>query len=313
MDPIIRSPRPEDYPALARIHNDQNEPDFHTTPNGLGESDARRAAASPRFRRLLLEAGGEPVATVTLHPDFGDDGREHVRWAYPYVRRDRRGEALDARLLRHAIALDPGPVREVRTTVRADFVEATSFLDAEGFEELYRSWGSHLDLARFDVGRFDGAVDALLQQGIRLVRYVDLVPDAELEARVIAFQRRVEEDAVAVEPVIPRRHDDLRSPQALPGTWMLALAEGDAIVGITGLAGPGRGGMIEWSFVGVARPFRNRGIGTALGVRTARIAQGLGFADLNAAGAGTRTPILTVVRTLGFAVEPAWITYSSAR
>lgn len=313
MQMCIRAPRAEDYPALARIHNDQNEPDFHTTPDRLRDADARRAAASSHHRRLVLEADGEPGATLTWHPDFGDDARGDVRWTYPYVRRDRRGEGLDARLVRHALALDFGPVREVRTTLRADFVAATSFLETEGFCELYRSWGSHLDLTRFDPDRFDGAVDELARAGIRLVRYLDLAPDAELEARVIAFQRRVEEDAIAFEPVIPRRHDDLRSPHTLPETWTLALDKRDEIVGIASLVGPARDGMIECGFTGVARADRNRGIGTALAARTACIAQGLGFVDLNAAGAGTGTPILAVVRKLGFAVEPAWITYASPR
>ena len=313
METQIRSPRPEDYPALTRIHNDQNEPDFHSTPDRLRNADGRRAAASPNYCRLVLEAGGEPIATLTWHPDFGDDARGDVRWTYPYVRRDRRGEGLDARLVRHALALDPGPVREVRTTLRDDFVAATSFLEAEGFEELYRSWGSHLDLTHFDSGPYDALITDLERSGVRLVPYTDLPGSASLEERVVAFQREVEEDAVSFEPVIPQRHEDLRSPHAMPKTWTLALTEADEVVGIASFVGPPHGEMIECGFTGVAKDYRNRGIGTALGARTARTAQDLGFTDLNAAGGGSDTPIVAVKRKLGFAIEPAWITFTNHR
>ena len=51
-------------------------------------------------------------------------------------------------------------------------------------------------------------------------------------------------------------------------------------------------------------------IATALVARTAAVAQRLGCTELNAGGGGVDTPMLRVVRTLGFEVEPAWVTFS---
>lgn len=306
---MIRSARPEDYPALAEIHNQQNEPDWHTTPERLRTSDERYAAASPHFRRLVMEEAGQLVATGTIHPDFGDPPAPGRRWVYLYCHSDHRGKGHDRQLLTRALELDLGRVSMVTTTNRADFVGMTSFLDEEGFGELYRTWGSHLDLARFDAQTFEPLVSEFERQGVRLVAYGSTSPSPELEARVIAFQREAEEDAIAFEPVIPRRQDDLRSENAMSHTLTLALVGEGEIIGMSSLIGPPRGEMIESGFVGVARAYRNRGIATALGARTAAIAKELGFLDLNAAGAGVDTPSMRVKRKLGYVIEPAWITF----
>ena len=307
----IRPARPEDYPALVEIHNQQNEPDWHTTPERLASADAQRAAASPYFRRLVMEEAGQLVATGTIHPDFGEPPAPGRRWVYLYCHPDHRGIGHDRGMLARALELDPGRVTEVTTTIRADFVGMTSFLEEEGFEELYRTWGSHLDLTRFEAKAFEPLIADLERQGVRFVAYDSLPPSRELEARVIAFQRETEEDAVAFEPVIPRMQDDLRSEYAMPHSLTLALVGEAEIIGMAGLVGPPRGEMIESGFTGVARAYRNRGVATALGACTAAIAKELGYLDLNAAGAGVDTPILAVARKLGYVIEPAWITFGN--
>lgn len=305
----FRSPRPEDYTLLAAIQNDQNEPDHHTTAERLRASDAHATEKVPHFRRLVLEDHGTIVATGVIRGDFGDAPRSDRRWVYLHTHRDHHGRGLDTRLLEHALEADPGPIAEVATTVRADFVSMTGFLGDVGFEELYRTWGSHLDLTRFDPAVYDSLVAPLDRQGIRLASYTSLPRSSELDRRVIAFQRRVEEDAVAFEPVIPRRQDDLLSDFAMPDTLTLALTLEDEIVGMASLVGPPRGEMIECGFTGVARAYRSRGIATALEARTAAIARELGFSDLNAGGGGTDTPCLGLKRKLGYQIEPAWLTF----
>lgn len=310
MPVTIRSPRAEDYPVLAAIHNEQNEPDWHTTPGRLAASDARSEARTSLFRRLVVEDAGQLLATGTIHGDFGDPPQPGRRWVYLFTHSDHRGRGLDRQMLRRALALDPGPVSEVATTIRADFIGMTSFLEEEGFKELYRTWGSHLDLKRFDAAAFEPLTAELEKQGVRLVPYSDLAQAAELVDRIIAFQREAEEDSLAFEPVIPRRQDDLMSEYAMPDTLTLALTGKGEIVGMSSLVGPPRGEMIEIGFTGVARSYRRRGIATALEAHTASRARELGFTDLNAAGAGGDSPNLRVKRRLGYDIEPAWITFA---
>lgn len=308
----IRSPHAGDYQVLATIHNEQNEPDWHTTPERLARSDVRSSEQSPVFRRLVLEDSGEVLATGTIHADFGDAPVPIRRWVYLYTHRDHRGAGLDRRLLRRALELDAGPVAEVATTIRADFVGMTSFLVEEGFEELGRSWGSHLDLKRFDPAVFESLIAELKREGLRFVRYSALPQSNELIDQVVAFQRLIEEDALAFEPVIPRKQGDLLSDNAMPNSLTLAISPEDEIIGISSLTGPARAGMIEIGFTGVARSYRNRGVATALEVHTAVLARELGFVDLNAAGAGSASANLTVKRKLGYVIEPAWITFTKS-
>lgn len=303
----IRPPQSADYGALAEIHNSQNEPDWHTTPERLATADAH-AASTRHFRRLVMEKSGRIIATGTIHPDFGDPPLPGKRWVYLYSHPEHRGTGIDRQLLEYAVERDSGSITEVATTIRDDFVNMTSFLDS-GFEELYRTWGSHLNLARFDIGEFEALITQLQAEGIRFVPYSDLPQTSAFAKQVVAFQREMEKDSLAAEPVIPRQQDDLYSEYAMPETLTLALAADNEIIGISSLIGPARGEMIEIGFTGVARQYRNRGIGTALDALTAVRAQELGFLDLNAAGAGTDSPNMRVKRKLGFVIEPAWITF----
>ena len=306
----VRPAHPDDYPVVAAIHNHQNEPDFHYAPDVMRARDAASAAVSQYARRYVAELDGAVVATASVAGDFGVDAADDVRWVNIAVRADVRGQAIDTELLKHALRMDVGDVREVRSCIRADFIAAAGFLREGGFHELYRSWGAHLELARFDPAAFEPVRTRLEQSGVRFVGYLDLAPDARLEARVVAFQRSLEEDAVSFEPVIPKRWGDLRSEGALLGSWTLAFLGEDELIGMASLEGPRSGDRIACGFTGVARAYRERGIGTVLETFSARHAIELGCHDLNCGGGGTETPMLRLKRRLGYDVEPAWVTFS---
>lgn len=313
MSLLIRSARPGDYPAVASLHNAQNEPDHHTTPERLRALDDRSAQRDPAFRRFVAEDAGEVLATGYLRATWAGHVRPGRYWVGLHVRDDHRGGAVDVRLLRHALEEAPGPVREVCTCIREDFVPAAGFLEPEGFEERFRSWGSHLDPSAFDAGRFEPLERELEHAGIRLATYPDLAGDPARDDRLLALQREVEEDVLAFEPIIPKRHADVTGPATIQDATVVAVARDGAYVGLASLVGDPSRPDLGCGLTGVARPYRNRGIATALKARTASIARRMGCRDLNAGGGGTDTPMLRVNRKLGFEIEPAWITFSSPR
>lgn len=279
---LIRPALPDDYPSIASIHNAQNEPDFHVTPE-----------------RLRATYAGET-----------EPGRY---WTLLHVREGHRHQGVDVGMLHHAIREAPAPVRELWTCIREDFVPAAGFLEPERFEERFRSWGAHLDLGTFDPTRFAPLLHELARSGIRLVGSHDLAGDPERDRRLVDLQRLLEDDALAFESVIPWRHDDVTSPDTILDATVVAVAPDGRTIGIASLVGDAVGANLGCGFTGVDRPYRNRGIATALKAHTAQIAQSIGCRELNAGGGGVDTPILRVNRKLGFETEPAWITFASLR
>lgn len=310
---LIRSARPDDYPTIASIYNAQNEPDFHLTAERLRDTDASSAKHDHAFRRLVAETDGDVIAAGDLRSTWAGETEPGRYWTLLHVREDHRHQGVDVQMLHHAIGEAPEPVRELWTCIREDFVPAAGFLEPERFEERGRSWGAHLDLSHFDPTRFAPLLHGLAQAGIRLLGYHDLAGDPDRDRRLLDLQRELEEDALALEPVIPRRHDDVTSPDTILDATIVAVAPDGRYVGIASLVGDPFGAHLACGFTGVDRPYRNRGISTALKARTAQIAQGLGCQELNAGGGGVDTPMLRVNRKLGFEIEPAWITSASRR
>lgn len=310
---IIRSARPDDYPAVASIHNAQNEPDFHATPERLFAGDEFSAEHDRAFRRYVAEMDGAVIATGDLRSTWAGETHPGRYWTLLCVREDHRHQGLDVRMLHHAIRDAPEPVREVWTCIREDFVPAAGFLEPEGFIEQFRSWGAHLDLSAFDPARFEPLVSKLERDGIRLVRYHDVAGDPERDRRLVELQRELEEDALAFEPIIPRTHDDVTSPDTLLDATVVAVAPDGRYVGLASLVGDAAGKHLGCGFTGVAHAYRNRGIATALEARVAQIAKGMGCVALNTGGGGVDTAMQRVNRKLGFEIEPAWITFASRR
>lgn len=162
----------------------------------------------------------------------------------------------------------------------------------------------------FDVGRFDSVIENLERTGVRIVGFPELVADPDLAHKLVSLQRELEADVLAFEPIIPRRHADVTDPDTVLGATTVAVAPDERYIGIASLVGDPAGRHLGCGFTGVSRQYRKRGIATALVARTAAVAQRLGCTELNAGGGGVDTPMLRVVRTLGFEVEPAWVTFS---
>ena len=140
----------DDYTAVSEIHNAQNEPDLHYTPEQLERTDTRAAEQDPSAKRYVAVLEGEIVATGYLWPSWGGMSYPERYWTGIYVRTDHRNQGVDTRLLHHALKNLDIPVKEVWTVVREDFVEPAGFLRDENFQEQGRTWGAHLDLTAFE-------------------------------------------------------------------------------------------------------------------------------------------------------------------
>ena len=87
----------------------------------------------------------------------------------------------------------------------------------------------------------------------------------------------------------PRWHGDVTRPDTVLDATVVAVTADGRYIGIASLVGDPVAKHLGCSFTGVARPYRNRGIATALQARTAQTARGMDCRELNAGGGGVDT------------------------
>ena len=305
----FRQPTGDDYLAVSEIHNAQNEPDFHYTPEQLKRLDQKLAEQDPFYRRHVAVLDDEIIATGYLRHDWGGMRYPERYWVGLYVRADYRNQGVDTQMLHHALEnLDP-PAKEVWTVVREDFTGAAGFLRDENFAEQGRTWGAHLDLTAFDVNKFEELKERLEAEGISFLPYVKL-QDPKKHAKVQALHAEAKRDMSLFEPVATAEFDDVEDETTLPETVMVAVKDGE-MVGVSSVDRGDR--MLHSGLTAVNEPYRYRGIGRVLKALSTDATKRSGHVHINSGGAGTDTPILRVNRALGYDVEPAWLTLASRR
>jgi GNAT superfamily N-acetyltransferase len=305
LSPVFHKATEEDYPVISEIHNAQNEPDLHRSPEQLKYLDDACRQRDARYRRYVAVARGEVVATGYFRRDWGGTTYYDRCWIGLHTRRDHQQQGVDTQLLHHGLRdMDP-PAPEVWTVVREDFVEQAGFLRDEGFEVQGRTWGAHLDLGAFDPQKFQNVQRRLEAEGVRFLPYQTL-GDPDKHARVQALHAEAKRDMPLFEPVVTPDFDDVEDEATLPETVTVAVTGAGEIVGVSSID---RGEqMLHFGLTAVTKPYRNRGVGRVLKALTAGAAKASGHVHVNSGGAGTDTPILRVNRALGFEIEPAWLT-----
>ena len=305
----FRQPTGDDYRAVSEIHNAQNEPDFHYSPEQLRHIDLKASERDPFYRRYVAVLDDKVIATGYLQYDYYGAKYPERYWVGLHVRADHRNQGVDTQMLHRALKdLEP-PAKEVWTVVREDFTEAAGFLRDEGFLEQGRTWGAHLDLETFEVNRFRALKEGLEQSGFSFLPYQTL-DDPEKHVRVQALHAEAKRDMPLFEPIATAEFDDVGDETTLPETVMVAVKAGE-LVGVSSVDRGNR--MLHSGLTAVIKPYRYRGIGRVLKALSADATKRLGHAHVNSGGAGTDTPILRVNRALGFDIEPAWLTLASRR
>ncbi len=289
LEPLeIRAPNPEDYEAIARLHNADNEPHFHTTAAQLAASDSSGA------RRVAVQAGAVLGTSE--------------RWWWGAVDAYRIAIHADAesvaRQLLTDLERDTLKAKRLLATVRADFLEGAHYL-RHGFREVFRSFGANLELESYQPERFSHLEAELARRGVRIVpRREWRAPggDAQLEA----IQREGNADLPGYEPVVTTQMN-FRDRTLLEAFWVAL--QGVTCVGFASLDGKPERSIVHFDSSAVQRNGRHQGIGLALAARAVAWAKARGYNEVNDGGAKTNTAQIRILERLGFELEPDWVTF----
>jgi GNAT superfamily N-acetyltransferase len=303
-----------DYAAYVEIVNEAY-PDYGWTVDEVRHLDGDWRPEGFHERRVIAEERRVPVGysdVSHVRGQFAPDNYNLAVIVRPAARRRGIGRALfeDA-----VAALLPRKPRWVRDQVKESNADSVAFATAIGAVELRRDWESRLDLATFDAAPFATAPRRAADAGVRITTLADeMRADADAVRRAYALHAAARLDVPSLDPPTPSPYERfeeevLRSPFALPEAYFLAIRDGRYI----GECAMGKEGtdpdVIYQHLTAVLRDERGTGVAMAMKLRAIEYAKAQGLREIRTWNASTNRPMLAINEALGFAKQPAWITF----
>jgi len=312
---VIRAATPADYPVLVAL-NKASYPDYGETEEEWRHWDDTWDHKKYFKSRVVAEDGGRVVGFGLVN---------HMRWAFvPTKYRIDVTVHPDHRERGHGSALYDALLDKVRersgkavaAAVKESMVGGVRFLTKRGFREVKRDWESRLFVEGFDFARFVTAEARVAKQGIRIVTLADeMQRDSSALQKAFELTEDCRMDIPSVDP--PTRHtfeefriEDIDAPGALLDAFFVAIDKDGRYLGVSNLFRSLDDPAFLWQGItGVRREARGKGIAMALKLRTVRYAIDKGVEHIKTWNDVHNRPMLAINEAMGFAKQPAWISY----
>ena len=312
---VIRAATPADYPVLVAL-NKASYPDYGETEEEWRHWDETWDHKKYFKSRVVAEDGGRVVGFGLVN---------HMRWAFvPTKYRIDITVHPDHRERGHGSALYDALLDKVRersgkavaAAVKESMVGGVRFLTKRGFREVKRDWESRLFVEGFDFARFATADTRVARQGIRIITLADeMQRDSSALQKAFELTEDCRMDIPSVDP--PTRHtfeefriEDIDAPGALLDAFFVAIDKDGRYLGVSNLFRSLDDPAFLWQGItGVRREARGKGIAMALKLRTVRYAIDKGVEHIKTWNDVHNRPMLAINEAMGFAKQPAWISY----
>ena len=312
---VIRAATPADYPVLVAL-NKASYPDYGETEEEWRHWDETWDHKKYFKSRVVAEDGGRVVGFGLVN---------HMRWAFvPTKYRIDITVHPDHRERGHGSALYDALLDKVRersgkavaAAVKESMAGGVRFLSKRGFREVKRDWESRLFVEGFDFARFVTAEARVAKQGIRIVTLADeMQRDSSALQKAFELTEDCRMDIPSVDP--PTRHtfeefriEDIDAPGALLDAFFVAIDKDGRYLGVSNLFRSLDDPAFLWQGItGVRREARGKGIAMALKLRTVRYAIDKGVEHIKTWNDVHNRPMLAINEAMGFAKQPAWISY----
>ena len=294
-----------DYQTIYNIYKTL-WPDSSATLDGIKSSDQRTLGEEYDFSRLLAEWDGQVVGygqrsrtvwsatpdqyfvSFSTLPDYRNKGIGTA--FFDQTENDLKVNKNAASLLAYTRDTQP---------------QSVSFLENRGYSITERITNSEIDLSQFDVEKYVPLRQKLAAEGIEIRPLSDLMDDEERYLdKLEALHWVLANDEPHSEPPKRRTPQEIKemyisTPHFYPEGWFIA-TDGDEFVGWSAiLIHQGEAERMETGITVIDRPYRRRGLATAMKVAGFEHALALGRPLIQTENEETN-PMLDLNKSLGF-------------
>ena len=280
-------------------------PDNATSVADFKHYDAARKP-DQFFQRLVVEQDGRLIAFASMgHPPHSTDPglyRFNIT-VQPDFEKQGVGTAVYDHIWQTLQACEPKPAILVSGCYQ-HHAQSVRFLQKRSFQQVMRWVITKLSMQAFDVEKFAPLINRLTAQGIEFVALPQLqAQDDNWLSNLHELDWALIQDVPL--PYTPKKVSleqfkqmYLAGPNVIPGSWIVALANG-RYVGNSMLEKGSKPGVLSTGFTGVLRDYRRRGLATALKVYTIKYAKAADYTIIRT-GNEENNPMLTLNKQLGF-------------
>lgn len=312
----IRTFSPDDYPAIAAIHNSLNIvwPERPRTAEAWAEADQHRAdqrrSTSSRYQRWVAEEDGSVVGFATYqqnpwsYPPHSFDINIEV---LPSQQRRGIGSALYDQITEGLQAFNPPALR---ADAFANLPQGFSFLQARGFYEAFRETPVHLDVTAFDPSPYAALEPKLNAEGIVIKTLSELESDPDRNRKVYDLYCEADQDVphegdAPIKPIYEAWLEWGLNDPSMHEAYFIAM-RGEAYIGLRELGKYPESDTLLGGLLGVRREYRKQGIGLAMQLRGIAYARAHGYRLLKTCTAIQNAPMQALFNKLGYARDPEW-------
>jgi mycothiol synthase len=306
----IRSFTSDDYAATLAISR-VIYPDYAATEDEMRYWDEHRDPTH-KFQRWVAEQDERVVATAQYNQSL-EGYHPHKFWlsisVHPDAQRQGIGSALYEQVVEAVQLYDPINIRD---RVREDMQPGIHFLQARSFQDVWRDWESHLNVATFDPSPYQRLEEKLREQGIEIKSLKELESDPERYHKLIEMENEVAQDIPSLDGITPLGFDQymdlfINNSQSRPDAHFVAVHNGEYI-GTSGLWKSDADPDFTNNLTGVKRAYRHRGIALALKLRGIAYAREHGGTFIKTWNDAPNAAMIAINIQLGFIRKVGWIT-----